>query len=462
MDKRSFLELLETAETGVRLSREDWDFDHILQPVRSLTTQYDLSWPKGAAINTDLALADRTFTAALDLLTESGVYAVESGRVIPFTWDQISAGCVGKHQSLRMGQGPDSVTLFLRNLEDDRPPIVCAGNPGAPTPEALFLPLVTSWAREPLVDMLTCGSLSVLDGVPSLPPDIGEILATRRELALLREALDRVGRPGMGLLAAQSSMTALGDLAVSHPSALRPSDAHLVPLLNELMVDRTSLIRAANSLDYGMRNASLATVMVGGLGGGPAGSAVVQAASFMAANLTCLADYHILHPIHIRHVATTTPEVLWVQSVVCQAFARNAPQIIFADIYPKSGAGTPELLYETAANALVATVCGAHLEGVGSADGAAPNCSHLEVRLMAGVGQTAAAKGVSLADAADLLPALMNHYLTVFEKPGGNPGLPFDAVVDPGNLTPTAPWQAMFDSITRDLARMGLWDPSCL
>lgn len=458
MDEGLFFKLLERMETGQRVSREDWDFDHILQPVRSLTEKYQLLWPKGDAINTDLALADRIFSAAIDLLAGSGVYALETGRMIPLSREEIEAGFRAAHQQLRMGQGADAVTLFPRTLEDSRPPIVCAGNPGAPTPEVLFLPLVTGWAREPLVEMLTCGSLSAPEGVP---PEIGEILATRRELALLHEALGRVNRPGMGLLAAQSSMTALGDLAVSQSSALRPCDAHLIPLQNELSVDGASLIRAANSLDYGMRNASLATVMVGGLGGGPAGAAVVQAAALMAANLVCLADYHLLHPIHIRHVATTTPEVLWVQSAVCQAFARNAPCIIFADIYPKSGAGTAELLYETAANALVAAVCGAHLEGVGAADGALPNCSSLEVRLMAGVGRTAAAKGITLEDAAALLPALLEHYLPVFEKHGGNPGRSFDAVVDPESLDPKPAWQKLFDSVVQDLARIGLWDSSC-
>jgi methylamine--corrinoid protein Co-methyltransferase len=458
MRKTQFLDLLEAVETGEQISKADWDFDRILQPVRSLTAQFDLAWPKGKALNTDLSLADRVFSAAVDLLAGSGVYALETGRVVPLSRDQIEAGCQSAPHHLQMGQGQDAVTLFPRALEDDRPPVVCAGNPGAPTPEALFLPLVMTWAREPLVDMLTCGSLSGIDECPEVPSEISEILTTRRELALLHEALARVDRPGLGMLAAQSSMTALGDLAVSRSCALRPCDAHLVPLQNELKVDRSSLIRAANSLDYGMRNASLATVMVGGLGGGPAGAAVVQTASLMAANLICLADYHLLHPIHIRHVATTTPEVLWVQSVVCQAFARNAPCILFADVYPKSGAGTPELLYETAANALAATVCGAHLEGVGSADGALPNCSSLEARLMAEVGWTTAAKGISLKDAADLLPDLMEKYLPVFERTGGNPGLSFDAVVDQDSLNPTDTWQRIYALVTKDLHRWGVWD----
>ena len=104
-----------------------------------------------------------------------------------------------------------------------------------------------------------------------------------------------------------------------------------------------------------MRNASLATVMVGGLAGDAPGAALVQIASFILANLVCRAHYHLLHPIHIRHVATSTKAVMWVQSAVEQAFARNAPCIIVSDIYPKSGAMTRELLVEVAANAIAIT-----------------------------------------------------------------------------------------------------------
>ena len=185
-----------------------------------------------------------------------------------------------------------------------------------------------------------------------------------------------------------------------------------------------------------MRNASLATVMVGGLGGGPAGSAVLQAASFMLANYVCWADYHLLHPIHIRHVATSTRDVMWVQSVVEQAFARNAPAIIVADIYPKSGAGTRELLYEVAANAITITVSGGHLEGVGSADGALPNGSGLEARWMGEVGHAATRQRLSLAHANVLVLRLLERYENVFARPGGNPGQSFDQVYDLCSLRP--------------------------
>jgi methylamine---corrinoid protein Co-methyltransferase len=63
-------------------------------------------------------------------------------------------------------------------------PLVWAGNPGAPHPEELFLPAVLSWAQEPIVDLITCGSLARVDGREVRTADPTEIIATRRELRL--------------------------------------------------------------------------------------------------------------------------------------------------------------------------------------------------------------------------------------------------------------------------------------
>jgi methylamine--corrinoid protein Co-methyltransferase len=452
----SYLEILERARAGPQVSKDDWDLDYIVLPTKHLISKYQIDWNPNTLIPNDPGLADSIFAAALDLAANSGIYNISTGRVIQFDRDELEAGLAAMPQQLVMGKGSDARTLYARRAGDERLPLVWGGNPGAPTPEDIFLPMVMSWMQEPLVDLATCGSLTAIDGYPVQTGAPTEILAVRRELHQLREGLQRVGRPGMGLLAAQSAVSELGDLAASIPDCLRPCDAHLVAIFNELVIDQGNMSRAVNSLSYGMRNASLATVMVGGLAGDAPGAAVVQAASFMLANLVCRADYHLLHPIHIRHVATSTPGVMWVQSVVHQAFGRNAPCIIFSDIYPKSGAGTRELLYEVAANALVVTISGGHLEGVGSADGALPNSSGLEVRWMAEVGQAAARQGISMEEANRMVGALLDRYEHVFTQPGGNPGMPFDQVYDRDQLQPTPEWEELYQGVKTEVRKMGL------
>ena len=452
----NYLDVLDRANNGPYISEENWDLEKVAVTTMKLVQKYELDWGPEVIVADDPGLADAIFEAGLELAAEIGAYSRTTERIVEFGRGELEEGLRRMPQTLVIGEGKDARTLFSRKIMDERPPLVWAGNPGAPHPETLFLPSVLSWAQEPIVDMITCGTLAEVDGREVRTADPIEIVATRRELQYMRQALKRVGRPGMGMLAAQSSVSELGDLAVAHPDYLRPCDAHLVPMLNELKLDHRNIARAVNSLEYGMRNASLLCVIVGGLGGDAPGSAVVNVASFILGNLTSLADYQLLHPIHMRHIATSTRSVMWVESIVQQAFARNAPCIIVTDIYPKSGALTRELLYETAANGIAITVSGGHLEGVGAADGLLPNATGLECRLMGEVGHAVARQGMTLNEANALILKLLEKYEHVFDMPDGNPGVRFDRAYNLQTMRPIPEWEQMYEEVKAEVREMGL------
>jgi len=451
----NYLNISERARTGESLSKEDWDF-RIIEKVQELVEKYSLSWDTNDITPDHPDLADRVFIAGKELIEEIGVYALSTGRIISLSKQEINEGIHKMNRPLVMGEGKDVCTLLPRKISDPAPPAVWAGNPGVPTPEKIFKASVKSWAQEPLVDLITCGSLVDVDGVKVESGEVSELIASRRELTYLRQVREEVGRPGLGMLAAESSVTELGDLAATHPDLLRPCDSHLVAMFNELMIDQGNMIRAANSLFYGMANASLATVMVGGLAGDAPGAAVVEVASFLAANIVCLADYHLCHPIHIRYVATSARGCMWLQSIVCQAFARNAPAVIVCDIYPKSGALTRELLYEVAANTIAITLSGGHLEGVGSADGGKPHGTGLEVRLMAEVAHAVTRQGMTLPEGNRIIQALLEKYEFIFEQEGGNPGKSIEEAYDMETVQPLPEWKALYEEVSLELRDLGI------
>ena len=451
----NYLEILDRANTGPYLSEENWDLEKVAMTARRLVKKYKVEYDPNEIVTSDPAIADAIYQAGYEMAVELGAYSRSTERIIEISQDEIDAGIHNMKKVLVMGEGKDARTLHARTLDDELPPLFFGGSPGTPVPERYFLANVMSYMQEPLIDLATCGTLVEVDGREVRTGNPIEIISTRRELQYMRQGLKRVGRPGMGMLAAQSSVSELGDLAAAHPDYLRPVDSHLVPVLNELKMDNRNISRAVNSLEYGMVNASLPCVIVGGLGGGPVGSAIINVASYLIANITCLADYHILHPIHVRHVATSTRDVLWVISATGQAFARNAPAIIVADIYPKSGAGTKELLYETAANAIVNAVTGNHLEGCGSADGNAPNCSGLEARLMAESALASHRMKMTLKEANEWVLKLLPKYEHVF-TPDGNLGQSFEEVYDLQTIQPKDSWLKMYEEVKTELKEMGL------
>ena len=456
MTTKEYLAICDRSNTGKKVTKEEWDMDYIIDEVRDIVEEYDFDWDKQNIVPVDDKLLDDMFQAGKELITKLGVYNMSTQRIIKFSEEEIENGIKNMKKELVMGEGKDAVTLRARKIEDRAEPIVWAGNPGCPTPESIYYENVLSSAKEPVIDLLTCGSLIDVDGFKVKSGDPTELVAVRRELEYLHKALKEVGRPGMGLLAAESAVTEIGDLCAANEKSLRPCDSHLVAMFNELIIDNGNLIRAANSLQYGMRNASLACTMVGGLGGDAPGATVVMIASIMAANLICMADYHLCHPIHITDVATTARGCLWLQSVLCQTFAKNAPAIIVCDLWPSSGALTKELLYEVAANSIVVAVSGGHLEGLGSANGNEPNGTGLEVRLMGEVGKAVARQGMTREEANVIVLKLLEKYEHVYQMPDKNKGKRFDEAYDMKTITPVPQWQAMYDEVKAELIELGI------
>ena len=448
-----FLEIVNRGYTGETVSKDDWDMDHVVLPVMDILEEFELERDSDDLLLQDKEQAKIYFDAAVELLVRSGVYNQSTRRVMQFTREEILEAARNMPQAVTVGHDADAYTFVPRHPDDSRLPGVVAGNPGCPMTEEMFCKTVTSWAKEPVVDMVTCGSLVEVDGFTVVRDSPSEVLALRRELKYLNEICAKVGRPGIGRLAAESSVSEIGDLAAMAPGGFQPGDAHLIALNNELMITNDNLIRVANAIGTPVLNASLACVMVGGLAGRAEGAAVCMIASLLADSLVGRADYHLCHPIHINYIATSTPECMWLSSTVCQAFDAAAPAVIICDIYPKSGAGTIELLKEVAANALAITVSGGHLEGVGSCDGLKPNCSGLEARLMGEVGKAAAAQGMTRAEAEPIIAQLLSEYRHVFAE--GNEGLPFDEVYGKDG-EPRDFWLAMYEEVKEELRGLGL------
>lgn len=456
MDAAKFLELCERTKTGEHVSSDDWNLKYVAKHMKKLVREYGFTWDKNVVIPEDEQLFDNLFEAAKRLLCEVGIYNISTETILKLTEEEVEEGIRNMKTELVMGEGKDAVTLFARKPEDERDAIIWAGNPGCPTPEELFLPILKSIVKEPLIDLLTCGSLVTVDGFKVCNGEASELLAVRRELMYLHQALEEGGRPGMGMLAAESAVTEIGDLAATYEKALRPCDAHLISMFNELIMDNGNLVRAASAFDYKMANASLACTIVGGMGGDAPGTTALMIASMLAANIVCAADYHLCHPIHMHNIATTARGCLWLQSALCQTFAKKAPGIIVCDIWPASGAMTKEILYEVAANAIVAAVSGGHLEGVGATAGSFPNGTGLEVRFMAEVAKAVTRQKLTRKQANDIVLQLLEKYEHVFENKLAYRGVCFDEAYDMETLTPVPQWQQMYDEVKAELREMGL------
>ncbi|HZW04584.1 MAG TPA: monomethylamine:corrinoid methyltransferase [Anaerolineaceae bacterium] len=447
-------EVLRRSEEGPYIVENDFDMK-LYKVTSRLVKEHGLKFNRELPVVGDDAMANHLFEAAMCLALEMGMLCVSTSRVIRFTEEELRLALRTAPKQFTIGTGRDARVMRARTFGDGYPMLVCGGCPGTPLPEELFLPVMMSYAREPLLDLIIPGSLTTIEGMEVRTNGPLEIRACRQEMIWMREALDRCGRSGVHIYAAgESSSTELGTLAIANEKYMRLSDSHMIPVLSELKTDNARLSRVMTGYEYPAFTTSLIDPIIGGFGGGAEGAAVVLAAAVMLSTAAYGVDMHCLHPIHNKLISSTTKEAMWVDSIVGRAFANNAPVALLADAWTTAGAGTADVLYEAAALAILDETSALNSDALGSTNGVYPNCSGLEARFYAEVVHAAFQQKLTPDQANELIAKLWEKYKGGFTAP--NFGKCFDQVYDVKTVMPTAEWLDIYHRVKEDVASMGL------
>lgn len=187
------------ATTGPRISEDQWDNEIIPGTLRKLKAKYNIKMDKSQIVPTDPELINNLYKAGFEMLATTGVYCIDTGRVIKYTEDEILEAIKAAPKKFYLGEGRDAVLMEDRKHTDSRPPVIQGGPTGAPVSEEQFVNMHEAYAKEPLVDTIVNGVLQTIHGHDPIPNSPWEIAAVRSEVTMLRLAQARAGRCGMGL-----------------------------------------------------------------------------------------------------------------------------------------------------------------------------------------------------------------------------------------------------------------------
>ena len=446
-----FIEVMRRSENGPYIEERDFDIEVVFKTGRDLAKRYGLSYDRKQLITLNPEIADIAFRAGLELAEKTGIYCVTTSRLIKFSREELLQGLKAAPQELNVGWGKDQRILRASHWDARCRPFIWGGFSGAPLSEEAYRQSIRSYIKEPLVDALGHGSLPFIDGMEVRSGSPMEVRATRQELLYVREALLREGRPGMPYVAAESSTTVLGDIAVMNRDFMPPGNFHFIPTLNELKIDYTNLTKVMAGYEYGVYNINLVDVIIGGYAGGPEGAALVTIAAFILGQLVCRASVSLCHPAHNKWVSTSPPESIWVENLVGQAFSRNSPIIVIGDVWTSAGTGTRDVFDEITAITVTKTLTGNHPHGVCPTNGKFPNGSGLDVRCMADVALATYSQKLSLEQGNEIVCALVDKY----EKKFANPdlGKPYHEVYDVDTALPKAWWLESYEDAKADYER---------
>ena len=447
-------EVVKRAETGPLMEASDFLMKRVAASVLKLQKEYDIRWDGKTLVNLDDDLADRCWVAGKELLLQTGIYSMNSRRVIEFSPEEIEDALRFTPATLTMGQAKDTVSIWHRGIEDPRPPFIFGGPFNADVHESTFVKLNEAFAQERIIDcLLFPGYLKELDGLLIRP---GSGLSSRAAILYgqwSREAVRRAGRPGMAICG--HAVMALNEIAcTSEAWGLRETDPRAMVLISELQVDDVTMSRTVYYQAYGCPIYMAFTPLVGGYGGGPDGAAIIATASFIAAIMMGGEIVHI-GPQHIKYKQQTNNHSLFLGSMANQAVARNSHIIATTSHTTAGRPGSDQYPFEFSALALAVVPSGSNMTGPRPAEPLGFNdVSPLMARLFAEVGHAAAQ--LTREHAALIVEKLYEKYsdkLTFEQAPKGQP---FEKLYDLDTLSPTPEHQVLYDEVKEELIRLGV------
>ena len=448
------VESLYRAETGPIMEEKDFERRLVAPTIKRLVKEYDIHFDRQQIVPKDDDLADRLFQAGLDFASEVGLFCQNTSRRIVWSRNELWDGLRTCPSEAILGAGNDAVTVRTRRPEDSERITIVGGAYGVPVPENLFVPVMYSYAREPLVDVLENATLESVYGHPIKADSPWEVLGGWREAELSFQVISRAGRPGMCIGCVETSPTALGEISASSWGGFRPTDWHHVATISEFKTNYDALEKVVHTTRIGGAMETYYNPIYGGYVGGAEGVALALTAAPIILNQVNMAHTYGTRPDHPFLNCDTTPEILWALSLAFQALSRNTNLLISSLAGPAGGPGTKTMLYELAAYSIATTVSGqAMLEASMSAGGRIPrHISGIEARLCGEVAH--AVGGMSREQANDVVLRL----LALYEQDlATNPiGKPFEEVYDIVNVEPTPEWQGMYEEVFRELEGMGI------
>jgi methylamine--corrinoid protein Co-methyltransferase len=360
----NLIEIMDRALEGPFTLENDFDLNIFVPKLREVVKKYEIKYDPENPLSCDDDLADRVFKAGIELFAHSGVYCVDTERIIKFTEEEILEGLAEAPRCPVFGEGNDAKALVARRPESDIAPWCFLGAGGAAVSnERLFESILEAYASFlPLANSITTPTIKHIEGRIVRTKSPLEILACIRSSTLARSALRKGGRAGLPIMNSIASAGSDTAKIAGSQFGLRPTDGWLIGAISEMKINFERLNEITYVRNLGGHVVAETAPILGGYCGGPEGVAVANVAYHLNCILLMKGSCQLTFPIHFHYGCTSVRDILWADSVSAQAISRNSHFPFFVLNYVAAGPMTEMCLYEIAATVINAVVSGASIE----------------------------------------------------------------------------------------------------
>jgi hypothetical protein len=406
----SFETIVERAFTGPICTERDFDLGIFVPNLRKVVQKYGIKYEPEHPVPADDDLADRVWEAGIEFLIETGVYCLDTERRILFTRDEIEGALETGPRGYIFGEGKDAKAMPRRVPEDNTPPWCSGGGAGCPvSTERILFNIVKSAAENPLLDSIATPCLTNLDGQQIVAGTPLGVEGAIRTVILVREAFRQAGRPGMPIVNGIATATKSAEHIAGHRFGIRNTDALEIGTIHEMKIDFDSMNKVAYSLAAGSLIFAENGVILGGLAGGPAGTAVVTAAYNPVDLLILRGAVQHPFPTHFDLGTNSTRDTIWARDLANQAATRHSSLPVVNVGHTAAGSMTKMSFYEYSAWIIGTVPSGGSIEVGPSAKGTAMDYN-IPMSSLLGSEVAHATVGMSRREANGIVDTLLKKY----------------------------------------------------
>ncbi len=451
-------ETLDKTLTGPICTKRDFELKLVPQATKEVLKAHGLEkvFDPNNPINTDLGLAASFYEAGYDLAQRIGMFCPDTGRRITFSESELKAALERVPTEITLGYGKDKVTITSRTPEDRRPPVAEGSALGLSINEEYFIPLCMAIAQYRVVDMILAPTLDIIGGHEIRARTPYETIMGMYEARYVKEALRRVGRPGLPLHGVEGAVTEYGQFGGFLPGGFEPDRTIGIALSPEpVCLSYQILHRMAVSHLTGSPLQAGHVSNIGGYFGSPEGVVAGTVAAQILQVAAAFPSFVESTVVDSRYFGNTGREALWASSVTMQARSTKNKVMNLGITSQVAGPCTDMLLQETASIAIADSVSGVAIE-IGTRPAACRYKNYgsgLENKFFAEVLKSAA-RGLKLTDANEVVKGLLPKYEGKLRDPPK--GKSFPECTDLKTLRPSAEWTGIYDKVWGDLEDLGL------
>jgi methylamine--corrinoid protein Co-methyltransferase len=451
-------DIWERTETGPICPAKDFDLKVVAAKTRELVKKYEITYDPEQIVPTDDDLIDRIYEAGVELLAETGVLCADTEKIIQFTRGEIEDTLDLYPGRLTLGEGNEAVEWVHRGIEDPRKPRIIGGMVAGAVSEDIMPRVYEAYAREAALDVFAPGTPSTVRGKVVKPGTPLEMYAEKLHVATIREAFRRAGRPGIATTGTHY-IADMAPVAAMQPRYYRPSDCLILVLEVQMKVNLGKLCFADAIHDYGARCFGTGTGFIGGLFGGPEGTAIGLVAETLAAYMVYRPDLcGIFAADMIYGPGSNDRKPLWISTHAQAALAKNT-KLVWQMTGPyacHAGAGTEMYFREMAVGSVAQVPCGGNPSHGSGGDGIGLDSfgGPLDVRFVRDV--THAATKLTRAEANGIVQALLAKTETRVKARDPEKGKTFQELNDLDTLQPTPEHVALYEQMKKELGDLGL------